>query len=306
VRGEHGFGAEPGSRSREPITPWAGAAAPPSGAASEAGTRVVWNLVLFAATLLTTTWAGALHRGVNLLQQPERWTIGVPYAVALLTILGIHEMGHYLVARRRGVGVSLPYFIPVPTYLGTFGAFIRMRGAVRDRAAYFDVAIAGPLAGLVAAIVALIVGLPGSSTATAHGMAPSSSLLFAGIYRIVTGALPTGPVELGAVAFAGWLGLVVTALNLIPVGQLDGGHVAYALLGHRGAATLGKVIVGLLLVGGVLYSPQLLTWALLIWFFAGVGHPPARDELTPLSGGRKVLAYAALALLLAIALPWPA
>jgi membrane-associated protease RseP (regulator of RpoE activity) len=181
-----------------------------------------------------------------------------------------------------------------------------MRGAVRDRAVYFDVAIAGPLAGLVAAVMALFLGLPGSVTGTAHGMAPSSSLLFAGIYRVVTGALPTGPVELGAVAFAGWLGLVVTALNLIPVGQLDGGHIAYALLGHRGAATFGKAIVGLLLVGGVLYSPHLLTWALLIWFCAGVGHPPAQDELTELSGGRKLLAYLTFALLLAIALPWPA
>lgn len=137
-------------------------------------------------------------------------------------------------------------------------------------------------------------------------MAPSSSLLFAGIYRVVNGALPTGPVEFGAVAFAGWLGLVVTALNLIPFGQLDGGHIAYALLGHRGAAALARLIVGLLFVGGILYSPHLLTWALLIWIFAGVRHPPAQDELTPLSGGRKALAYVALAVLLAIALPWPA
>ena len=270
-----------------------------------AGERPLWNVVLLVATLLTTTWAGALHRGVNLLREPERWAIGLPYAVALLTILGIHEMGHYLVARRRGVGVSLPYFIPIPSYLGTFGAFIRMRGVVRDRAAYFDVAIAGPWAGLVAAVIALFIGLPGSVTGTAHGMAPSSSVLFAGIYRLATGAAPTGPVQLGAVAFAGWLGLVVTALNLIPVGQLDGGHIAYALLGHRGAATLGKGIVGLLLVGGVLYSPHLLTWALLIWFFAGVGHPPAQDELTGLSGGRKLLAYVTFALLLAIVVPWP-
>lgn len=240
-----------------------------------------------------------------MLREPERWAIGLPYAVALLTILGIHEMGHYLVARRRGVGVSLPYFIPIPSYLGTFGAFIRMRGVVRDRAAYFDVAIAGPLAGLVAAVIALFIGLPGSVTGTAHGMAPSSSLLLAGIYRLVTGAAPTGPVQLGAVAFGGWLGLIVTALNLIPVGQLDGGHIAYALLGHRGAAALGKGIVGLLLVGGVLYSPHLLTWALLIWFFAGVGHPPAQDELTELSVGRKVLAYLTFALLLAIVVPWP-
>lgn len=301
---EHRLETEPGSGSNAPMT--ASSPAVPVSTGGAIGARPIWSLVLFLATLLTTTWAGAIHRGVNLLQQPERWTIGLPYAVALLTILGIHEMGHYLVARRRGVGVSLPYFVPVPTYLGTFGAFIRMRGVVRDRAVYFDVAIAGPLAGLVAAVVALLVGLPGSVTGTAHGMAPSSSLLFAGIYRIVTGAVPTGPVQLGAVAFAGWLGLVVTALNLIPVGQLDGGHIAYALLGHQGAATLGRVIVGLLFIGGILYSPQLLMWALLISIFAGVRHPPARDELTPLSSGRKILAYVALVLLLAIAVPWPA
>ena len=270
-----------------------------------AGTPVVWNAALLAATLLTTTWAGAIHRGVNLLQQPGQWAVGFPYAAALLTILGIHEMGHYVVARRLGVGVSLPYFIPVPTYLGTFGAFIRMRGLVRDRAAYFDVAVAGPLAGLVAAVIALLIGLPGSVEGTAHGMTPSSSLLFAGIYRLVTGAMPAGPVQLGAVAFAGWLGLVVTALNLIPVGQLDGGHIAYALLGQRAAGTLGKVIVGVLLAVGVLYSPHLLTWAFIFWIFAGMGHPPAQDERTPLTGGRKLLASVSFVLLLAIVVPWP-
>lgn len=262
--------------------------------------------LLLGATLLTTTWAGALHRGVNLLQEPARWTVGLPYAVALVVILGIHEMGHYLVARRRGVSVSLPYFIPVPTYLGTFGAFIRMAGPVPDRAAYFDVAIAGPLAGLVAAIIALLVGLPGSIVATAHGVAPSSSLLLAGLYRVVNGALPQGPVQLGAIAFAGWLGLIVTALNLIPVGQLDGGHIAYALFGRRGAARLGQVIVGLLLIGGLLYWPHLVMWAVFIWLFAGLGHPPAQDEANPLSRGRKGLAVVTLALLLAIVVPWPA
>ena len=193
-------------------------------------------MALFVATLLTTTWAGASHRGVDVLKRPSEWMVGFPYALALLTILGIHEMGHYLVARRRGVAVSLPYFIPVPSYLGTFGAFIRMEGSVRDRAAYFDVAIAGPLAGLVAAVVALWVGLPGSAAGPEHGMVPDSSLLFAGVYRLVTGSLPAGSVQLGAVAFAGWLGLIVTALNLAPVEQLDGGHIAYALLGRRGAS----------------------------------------------------------------------
>jgi membrane-associated protease RseP (regulator of RpoE activity) len=262
-------------------------------------------LVLFGATLVTTTWAGAFHRGINLLREPDRWSVGLPYALALVAILAIHEMGHYLMARRRGVHVSLPYFIPVPSYLGTFGAFIRMTGPVRDRTAYFDVAIAGPLAGLVATVIALLVGLPGSVAGTAHGIAPSSSVLLAVIYRVATGALPTGPVQLGAIAFAGWLGLIVTALNLIPAGQLDGGHIGYALFGRRGAEVLGRVIVGLMVVGGLLYAPHLLMWALFVWFFAGVGHPPAEDETTPVGGSRKALAGLTLLLLLAIVLPWP-
>jgi membrane-associated protease RseP (regulator of RpoE activity) len=293
---------EPGQGSPAAATVKRAASTSPSN--DEATRRVVWNAVLFAATLLTTTWAGALHRGINLVQEPDRWPVGLPYAAALLVILGIHEMGHYLMARRRGVQVSLPYFIPVPSYLGTFGAFIRMRGHVRDRAAYFDVAIAGPLAGLVAAVIALFIGLPDSGAGTAHSVAPSSSLLLAGIYRLVSGAAPTGPVQLGAVAFAGWLGLIVTALNLIPVGQLDGGHIAYALLGPRGAAAVGKVIVALLVLGGLLYSQHLLMWALIVWFVAGVRHPPAQDEATPLGPARKGLAYVTLVLLLAIVLPW--
>jgi len=275
------------------------------GTGDRSGTFPGLPVALLVATLSTTTWAGALHRGVNLLEQPSAWRIGLPYAVALLTILGIHEMGHYLVARRRGVSVSLPYFIPVPTWLGTFGAFIRMGGAVRDRAAYFDVAVAGPLAGLVASVAALFIGLPGS-TGAAHGVAPSSSLLLAGVYQLATGALPTGPVELGAVAFAGWLGLLVTAFNLAPIGQLDGGHMAYALLGPRGAAALGRAIVGTLFVAGLLYWPHLLTWAFIAWLVAGVDHPPAQDEVKPLSGARKALGFVTFALLLAIIVPWPA
>lgn len=266
--------------------------------------RSAWNVILFAVTLLTTTWAGALHLGVNLLEQPGQWGLGIPYAFALLAILGVHEMGHFVVARRSGVMVSWPYFIPVPSYLGTFGAFIRM-GPVRRRDEYFDVAVAGPLAGLVVAVIALFVGLPGSAATSPHGMAPSSSMLFAGIYQLTTGQVPVGPVQLGAVAFAGWLGLIVTAFNLIPIGQLDGGHIAYALLGGRRAAALGKAIVALLILGGLFYSPNLLTWAFIAWLFAGVEHPPAEDEATPLSAGRKALAYSTLALLLAIVLPWP-
>lgn len=276
------------------------------GGAAADPTRVGLSLALLLATLATTTWAGALHQGVDLLEEPGRWLIGFPYALALLGILGIHEMGHYLVARRRGVAVTLPYFIPAPFYLGTFGAFIEMRGEVRDRATYFDIAVAGPLAGLVAALLALTVGLPAGQGAAVHGgVVPASSALFAWVYALVVGGPLNQPVQVGALAFAGWIGLIVTALNLIPVGQLDGGHITYALLGRRRAATLGKALLVLLVAAGVLYSRHWLMWALLIWLFAGPAHPPARDEATPIGPARRLLAGLTLVLLVAIIAPWP-
>lgn len=275
----------------------------PRGAAARGDIRV--QVILFAATLATATWAGALHQGINLIREPGRWVAGLSYALALLAILGVHELGHYLVGRRRGVGVSLPYFIPAPFYLGTFGAFIRMSGDVRDRATYFDVAIAGPLAGLAAALLALAVGLPGEPSSVHGGMVPASSALFAGVYRLVVGGALDQPVRLGPLAFAGWLGLLVTALNLVPLGQLDGGHLAYAILGRRWAARLGALVLALMVAAGILYSGHWLMWAVVAWFVAGPGHPPARDEAAPIGAGRGLLAVLTLALFIAIVTPWP-
>ena len=134
-----------------PLKSGTSAAAPAAGAAlpitASAPAVTPWHVVLLLATVATTTWAGALHQGIDLIEEPSRWTAGVPYALALLGILGVHELGHYIAARRRGVDVTLPYFIPAPFFLGTFGAFIRMRSIARDRPATFDIAVAGPLAG---------------------------------------------------------------------------------------------------------------------------------------------------------------
>ena len=264
-----------------------------------------WNAALLAATIATTTWAGAFHLGIDLRREPSRWTAGLPYALALLTILGIHELGHYFVARRRGIAVTLPYFIPAPSYLGTFGAFIRMSGKVRDRASYFDVAIAGPLAGLVAAIIALFVGLGGTASASHGGIVPASSALFAGVYSLVGGRSLREPVALGPLAYAGYLGLVVTALNLAPIGQLDGGHVAYGLLGARRAKMLGNVVIALLLIGGLFYASHLLMWGVIAWLVAGTSHPAALDDTTPIGTGRILLGCLALLILVAIVVPWP-
>ena len=264
-----------------------------------------WNVLLLVATLVTTTWAGAAHVGIDLIAQPRRWPVGLPYSLALLAILGIHELGHYIVGRRRGIEVTPPYFIPAPTFLGTFGAFIQMRGEVRDRASYFDVAIAGPLAGLIAAVVAILVGLAGQATVTHGGMVPASSALFAGLYTLAGGTAPRQPVLLGPLAFAGYLGLLITALNLAPIGQLDGGHIAYGLLGARRAKLLANVVIALMVIGGLVYSGHWLMWAIIAWIVAGTGHPRAVDEDAGIGPIRVALGSAALAILVAIVAPWP-
>ena len=264
-------------------------------------------MALLSATAITTTWAGAMHQGVNLLTEPAAWPRGVPYAAALLAILGVHEMGHYVVARRRGVQTSLPYFIPAPIWLGTFGAFIKMGGPIRTRSTYFDVGIAGPLAGLVVALAALYAGmmLERPDLASGHGLAPGSSYLFAALYQLAGGSDITATVRLGPVAFAGWLGLMVTALNLVPVGQLDGGHIAYGALGPRLARHVSIIVIALLVGGGLLLGSHFWMWGLLIWWIAGTTHPPAVHDSIPLDRGRKLLAAAMLVLLLAIVLPVP-
>ena len=189
--------------------------------------------LLFGLTIITTTWAGATHQGVDLAQEPGRFVVGLPYSIGLLLILGVHELGHFFMARRHGMVVTPPYFIPVPFGLGTFGAFIQMRSPPASRKALFDVAVAGPLAGLVIAVPALLLGLR-FSTITAgtdgtmthgflHGATVGSSILFTVLTKVSLGdAAQYGAlVQLSPLAFAGWLGLFITALNLLPVGQLD-------------------------------------------------------------------------------------
>jgi len=269
--------------------------------------RAVVQFGLLAATLITTTWAGAAHRGIDLLASPGAWTAGLPYALALLAILGVHEMGHYVVARRRRVDVTLPYFVPAPFWLGTFGAFIRMRGPVRDRTTYFDVGLAGPVAGLVVALAALWLGLrlTPPTAVVGHGISPHASMLVAGVYHLAGADGLRETVVLGPVAFAGWLGLVVTALNLLPVGQLDGGHIAYGLLGPTVARRLSLGFLALLAVGGLVLGAHLWMWGLLAWAIAGIDHPPAADERTPVSGPRVVAGVMAAVLLAVILLPLP-
>jgi len=273
------------------------------------------NWLLFGLTILTTTWAGAAHQGVNLVREPGRFAVGLPYSLALLAILGVHELGHYFVARRNGIRVTPPYFIPVPFALGTFGAFIQMRSPTENRRALFDVAVAGPLAGLAVAIPALLIGLrsstvvpgtPGSDSMLMGGTSVGSSILFALLSKLsLGGALEYGHVlRLSPLAFAGWLGLLVTALNLLPIGQLDGGHIAHALFGRRVGDTVGTVAMWSLLLLAIFVWPGLTFWAIIVFFVAGTTVPPLND-LTPLTPGRRWLGYASFIILGLILAPLP-
>jgi Zn-dependent protease len=270
------------------------------------------NMALFAATIVTTVFAGALHRGVNLWNDPSQFAAGIPYAAALLGILGVHEMGHFVAARIHGVDVTWPYFIPVPMGLGTLGAFIQIKELIKSRRALFDIGIAGPLAGLAVALPALYFGLqatqPGPRDA-AQGMHAGMSVLFALIYQLGHGgslAEAAGAVvQLSPLALAGWIGLVVTALNLLPVGQLDGGHIAYALFGRRYARVVSIVTVLLMFAFALTVWPGLLMWALIVTLVAGFSHMPALDDVTAPDAKRYALGVLALALLVLIVTPLP-
>ena len=276
--------------------------------------RVWLHWTLLVATLATTTWAGAMYAGADVFDSPASVLIGLPYALGLVLILGVHELGHFLAARYHGIDVTPPFFFPVPFALGTFGALIQMRSRPESRRALFDMAVAGPLAGLAIAVPVLLLGLQTSHLVPAEAGGAmqlgatqvGSSVLFAAVAKLSFGGLlETGhSVRLSALAFAGWLGLLVTAFNLLPIGQLDGGHIARALLGHRAGSRLGAVAMWSLLLLALFVWPGLLVFAIVVLLIAGRGQPPLED-VTPLTPGRVSIGVLAFLLLVLLLMPLP-
>ncbi len=212
------------------------------------------NIILFVATVLSTLFAGAFWwYQVPVFQQPLQALRAWPFTLAIMGVLGIHEGGHWVMSRYHDVAASLPYFIPLPTYIGTMGAVIRMRGRIPDRKALFDIGAAGPLAGLVATVVVAAIGLqldplPVQQAAAASPDAVRIQFNDPLLLRIVAWATgTTETLETGAhpVVFAAWVGMLVTVLNLLPVGQLDGGHILRALVGDR-QQTIAAAVPGAL------------------------------------------------------------
>ena len=279
------------------------------------------NLGLFLATVLTTLLAGALSFGnvplADLVVRPARLLAGLPFSASLMAILVVHEFGHYTLGRRHGMPITLPYFIPVPPpfLVGTLGAFIRLRGPARDRRALFDMAVAGPLAGLALAVPIYAIGLRLSTVVrmpTDLGHAGGTYLQFGDailpklIEWLVLGSLPPGhDVLLHPVGVAAWFGFFVTVLNLVPAGQLDGGHLVYALFGRWHGLISKLAVGGLLLLGLIVGSPTWLVWPALIVALMGFQHAPPMDDITPLDGKRRALGLFALALVVVLLPPVP-
>jgi membrane-associated protease RseP (regulator of RpoE activity) len=281
-------------------------------AETRARTGVGVNVLLFLLTCLTTLIAGSgAFLAFDPFEDPIRVLSGAPFAFTLLAILGVHEFGHYFTARHYHASVSLPYFIPAPPpfLFGTMGAIIRMRSPAKDRNSLFDIAAAGPLAGLVVAVPAILLGLEWSTVARVPAgghIVFGDSLLMRFLIYLKFGPLAQGmDVFIHPVALAGWVGLFVTALNLFPVGQLDGGRIAYALFGRRHRLVGIATFVALLLLGAVTGAANWVIWAALLFFLVGFHHSPPLDDVTPLTPGRWVVGVLCLLLLVLLIPPVP-
>ncbi len=279
--------------------------------------NVLINVVLLLATLITTLIVGAGFADVNVGPAlraafngnlARLWPVfvaGFPFAATLLGILGVHEMGHYVAARLHGVQVTLPYFIPVPFGLGTFGAFIQLKSPVENRKALFDVGLAGPLAGFIVALPLMVIGLLGSELTAPTGDVQSmgSSLLLRALTAIFLPHAAGQAIALSPIAIAAWFGLLITGINLLPMGQLDGGHIAYAVLGKY-ARPVALVSFVMLVAAGLTIWSGWLTWAIFA-LITGLRHPEPLNDITPLDWPRRLLGLATLVLFFLLITPRP-
>ena len=275
--------------------------------------RFVLHLLLLLATLLTTSAMGArladnfdhnrpvsaddLLSVTQIFADPASLLRGLPFSIALLTILLAHEMGHYVTCLYYGIDASLPYFLPSPLLIGTFGAFIRIRSPITSKRALFDVGVAGPVAGFVLVLPLMAIGLAYSKIVPNIGSQGdinfSIPLLQTLLERAIFPGVAANDVLLHPIGRAAWFGAFATALNLLPIGQLDGGHILYAFAGayHK---PISRVCALALIPMGFLYSWSWLFWAALLMFF--IKHPRIYDD-ERLGPGRIKLALLAIVML---------
>ena len=289
--------------------------------------RRYWlHILLFLATVFTTLVVGArlqynfsqalpqfqsdadifpLHWA---LQHPSSLMLGIPFSATLLCILLAHEMGHFICAQRNHVYATLPFFLPAPTLIGTMGAFIRIRSPIRTRATLFDIGIAGPIAGFVVAfpvlIIALLVSRPATAPASDSGLELGFPLIFHFVWKVLhpQATVPLAQLSLSPIAIAAWVGMFATSLNLLPGGQLDGGHILYALWPrlHR---PISQLTVLALVPMGVFWWTGWLVWAALL--LLSLMRHPHLPEYPPLNNNRRLLGWFALLMFVITVIPVP-
>lgn len=285
--------------------------------------RLGLPILLFLLTVLTTVAAGAGFEDANLFndlsgvltdiavlfKNPDMFLKGVPYSVFLLFILGTHEFGHYFASRIHGVNATFPYFIPGPPQLiGTFGAVIKMKSRITTRKALVDIGASGPIVGFISSLIVTAIGLKYSTLVAAPlsgTVVFGESLAYRAVQYLVIGPIPEGAmIDLHSVAFAGWLGFLITSLNLLPIGQLDGGHIVYAVVGGPAHKIISRVMVPVLVILGLLTWPGWLIWAVLV-LIIGLWHPPVGGGRERLDGLRRGVSVASLAVFILTFMPSP-
>lgn len=280
------------------------------------------QLGLLLATVVSTTYVGMGHyegfrlgfsEGPSGLSDTQLLWGALWYSGTILAILGCHELGHYFACRYYDVDASLPFFLPAPLLTGTLGAFIRIREPIPTKRMLFDIGIAGPIAGFLVAVPALVFGLAMSNVVALPAPLPPSTLylgeplLYKAVSWLFWGSPPDGySVNMHPMAFAGWFGLLATALNLFPIGQLDGGHISYAVLGRRSSyVTIAAVVVA---IGLSYFSSSWIAWTVLMIVMLvvfGRHHPRTFDEHVPLDPPRRWLALFALVMFVVSFSPVP-
>lgn len=272
--------------------------------------NITVNIILALLTFLSTTFVGSLMFNANPLENPLLLLKGLPFSVSLMLILGTHELAHYFASKKNGMRASLPYFIPFPSLIGTMGAVIIHRGMIPNRKALLELGVSGPLAGLIASVIAAAIGL-----SLPFEVPPESeAVLYLGIpplFLLISKLVSFQGEFLHPVAFAGWVGMLVTFLNMIPVGQLDGGHVLRALVSKEKFEKLSALTSNLILVFGLLLmilgrnGSLWIIWGLILIFFSRRGHPDPVDDEEEVDLARKIIGILSFILALLCFTPVP-